>query len=102
MKKLPTKIELISCCLLLSIGLFMLWYFPAHSNAGWYVIVLGVTFGLFPGPQLKAKFEPTNEKTAQQRQDVIAARENSFSWWASPFPWGLAVLMLALVFAFTA
>lgn len=100
--KLPTKIELISFCVLLSIGLFMLWYFPAQANAGWYLIVLGVTFGVFPGPQLKAKFEPTHEKTAQQRQNSIAARENSFSWWASPFPWGLAVLMLALVFAFTA
>lgn len=102
MMKLSKKIELISFCGLLSIGLFMLWYFPAHSKAGWYAIVLGVAFGLFPGPQLKAKFEPTHEKTTQQRQDSIAARQHLFSWWASPFPWGLAVLVLALVFAFTA
>lgn len=102
MMKLPTKIELISFCVLLSIGLFMLWYFPAHSNAGWYAIVLGITFGLFPGPQLKAKFEPTNEKTTQLHHATVTGREKPLSWWASPFPWGLAVLMLALVFAFTA
>ncbi len=97
--QLPTKSELISCCVLLMFGMLMLWFVPHGSHIGWYAIVLGITFGLFPGPQLKARFEQSDEKSAQWRQISAAEREKYFSWWTSPFPWGLAALILVIVYA---
>lgn len=97
--QLPTKSELISCCVLLMFGILMLWFVPHDSHIGWYAIVLGITFGLFPGPQLKARFEQSDEKSAQWRQISATERKTYFSWWTSPFPWGLAALILAIVYA---
>lgn len=97
--QLPTKSELISCCVLLMFGILMLWFVPYGSHIGWYAIVLGITFGLFPGPQLKVRFEQNDEKSVQWRQTAVTRRENHLSWWVSPFPWGLAVLILVILYA---
>lgn len=90
--KLPTKRAYISCVILLICGSIAFWLFPYNSQVGWYAIVLGIVFGLFPGPQLKARCEQNEQGSARFRHIVVTERKKSLNWWTSAFPWGLAVI----------
>lgn len=99
--KLPTKTEIIMGCVFIGFGVLRLLYSPSDFNPGWYAIFFGVTMFLFPGPQLRERFKQTEETKEQWRQSAKKASSKSLSWWASPFPWALLIILVAIFAAFT-
>ncbi|QBL08200.1 hypothetical protein E0Z06_01065 [Rheinheimera sp. D18] len=98
--KLPTKSEVIVGFIFISVGVLTLSFFPAFVTSGWYAILFGVGFFLFPGPQLREKYKQTEETKERWRQSAKVESSKSLSWWASPFPWALFVcLVVVVVFA---
>jgi hypothetical protein len=94
--KIPTKNEITMGCTFLIIGVSALLFLPRFSNIGWYWVVYGIGFFIFPGPQLRDRFKQTEETKAQWRHSAKEASSKSISWWGSPFPWAL-LSMLAVV-----
>tara|TARA_R110002126_G_scaffold54341_19_gene147224 strand:- start:2518 stop:2823 length:306 start_codon:yes stop_codon:yes gene_type:complete len=97
--KLPTKSEAILGFVFISVGVLTLGLFPAFITSGWYAIFFGVTFFLFPGPQLREKYKQTEETKERWRQSAKAASSKDLSWWESPFPWAFLICCVVVFFA---
>jgi hypothetical protein len=96
--KLPTKNDIITGCIFLIVGVSILAFLPKFLNVGWYAVFFGITVYGFPAPQLRERYKQTEESKERWRQNAKAESLKSLSWWASPFPWAL-LIVLVVIFA---
>ena len=94
--KLPTKTEILFACVFISLGLYRLLYSPGEFNSGWYTLLFGITVFLFPVPQLRERFKWTEQTSEQWRKSVKKASAKGLSWWSSPLPWGVVIVLLVI------
>lgn len=95
---LPTKNEIVTGLVLVIAGLMVLGFFPAFSSSGWYAIIFGITYFIFPMPQLTERYKQTEATKQQWRESAKAASANGLTWWLSPLPWMLFIMLSVLVF----
>lgn len=97
--QLPTKNEVVTGLVFAILGLITLGFFPNFSNSGWYAIIFGVTYFLFPGPQLRQRYKQTEEIKARWRESAKVASLKGLTWWLSPLPWMLFIIFAVFIFA---
>lgn len=95
---LPNKTQLIIAAVLVVTGGLTIVNFPDYASSGWYLIILAITFFIFPGPQFFSRSRRSEQQQQHFREKVIAASNKPLAWWASPLPW---LLLLLIIFLFS-